>query len=128
MGLKPLPSIREAFLEVRMEESRKKVMMGPPTTAHSSEGSALSVQGPQHQAGDYRPKKGRPWCDHCRKTGHTKETRWKIHGKPVDWKPSHPFNNRESHGHLASYDENHTQPEQSLFSKEQMELLQKLIN
>ena len=58
MGLKPLRSIREAFSEVRMEESRKKVTMGPPTTAHSSEGSALSAQGPQHQAGDYRLKKG----------------------------------------------------------------------
>ena len=74
MGLKLLPSIREAFSEVRMEESRKKVMMGPPTMAHSFEGSTLSVQGPQHQAGDYRPKKGRPWYDHCQKTGHTKET------------------------------------------------------
>ncbi|XP_058068722.1 uncharacterized protein LOC131218054 [Magnolia sinica] len=43
MGLKPLPSIQEAFSEVRMEESRKKVMMGPPTTNHSPEGYALSV-------------------------------------------------------------------------------------
>ncbi|KAA8538921.1 hypothetical protein F0562_025613 [Nyssa sinensis] len=58
MGLKPLPSVREAFSEVRMEESQKKVMMGPPTTAHSPEGSALLVQGPQHQAGDNRPKNG----------------------------------------------------------------------
>ena len=58
MGMKPLPSIREAFSEVRMEESQKKVMMGPPTMTHSSKGSALSVQGPQHQAGDYKPKKG----------------------------------------------------------------------
>ncbi|RVW30614.1 hypothetical protein CK203_097625 [Vitis vinifera] len=28
MGIKPLPSLREAFSEVRREESRKKVMMG----------------------------------------------------------------------------------------------------
>ena len=57
MGLKPLPSIQEAFSKVRMEESRKRVMMGPPTIAHSLEGSALSVQGPQHHAGDNRSKK-----------------------------------------------------------------------
>lgn len=31
MGLKPLPSIREAFSEVCIEESRNKVMMGPLT-------------------------------------------------------------------------------------------------
>ncbi|KAF5464611.1 hypothetical protein F2P56_014679 [Juglans regia] len=128
VGLKPLPSIQEAFSKVRMEESRKKVKLGPPTTAHNPKGSALSVQGPHYQARDNRPRKGWPWCDHCRKTGHTKETCWKIHGKPADWKPSRPLNNRESRGHLASYDENHAQPEQSLFRKEQMELLQELIN
>ena len=58
MGMKPLPSTREAFLEVCMEESRKKVMMGSPTTAHNLEGSALLVQVPQHQTGDNRPRKG----------------------------------------------------------------------
>ncbi|XP_074340259.1 uncharacterized protein LOC141677988 [Apium graveolens] len=29
----------------------------------------------------------RPWCTHCNKVGHTKETCWVIHGKPSDWKP-----------------------------------------
>ncbi|KAI4347735.1 hypothetical protein L6164_008518 [Bauhinia variegata] len=26
-------------------------------------------------------------CDHCKKTGHTRDTCWEIHGKPPDWKP-----------------------------------------
>lgn len=30
----------------------------------------------------------RPWCEHCQKSGHTKETCWDIHGKPPDWKPN----------------------------------------
>lgn len=35
----------------------------------------------------YQKKSGRPWCDFCKETGHTKETCWTIHGKPLDWKP-----------------------------------------
>ena len=41
MGTKPLPSIREAFSEVRREESWKKVMMGSQNSAPTIEGSAL---------------------------------------------------------------------------------------
>lgn len=55
LGTKPLPSIREAFAEVRREESRRKVML---------------ARGP--------PKKGRGWCDHCKRPGHTKETWWVL--------------------------------------------------
>ena len=24
----------------------------------------------------------KPWCDYCKRAWHTKETCWKIHGKP----------------------------------------------
>jgi len=27
------------------------------------------------------------WCDFCKKPYHTKETCWKIYGKPANWKP-----------------------------------------
>lgn len=27
------------------------------------------------------------WCDHCHRPYHTRETCWKIHGKPPNWKP-----------------------------------------
>lgn len=53
---------------------------------------------------------------------------WKIYGKPTDQKLSRPSNNRENRGYLTFGDENHTEPEHSLFNKEQIELLQKLIN
>jgi hypothetical protein len=45
MGTKPLPNLREAFSEVRREESRKKVMMGPHNSAHIMEGFALAARG-----------------------------------------------------------------------------------
>ncbi|EXC05244.1 hypothetical protein L484_002665 [Morus notabilis] len=72
LGTKPLPSIREVFFEVRREESRKKVMLGESSTAApiTDNLSALAVRGAQNINYDNRRKKGRPWCDHCRKTGH----------------------------------------------------------
>ncbi|RVX20036.1 Retrovirus-related Pol polyprotein from transposon RE2 [Vitis vinifera] len=91
MGVKPLPSLREAFSEVRREE------------------------------------RGRPWCDHCKKPGHSRETCWKIHGKPVDWKPRQPLE-KEGRGNHVATDEQSPQPKASPFNKEQKEMLQKLLS
>ncbi|RVW39075.1 hypothetical protein CK203_084126 [Vitis vinifera] len=87
MGIKPLPSLREAFSEVRREESRKKVMMGSKEQpAPTLDASALAARSFNSSGGD-RQKRDRPWCDYCKKPGHYKETCWKLHGKPADWKP-----------------------------------------
>ncbi|GMP28363.1 hypothetical protein CsSME_00003947 [Camellia sinensis var. sinensis] len=72
-------------------------------------------------------KGGRPWCDHCRKPGHSRETCWKIHGKPTDWKPRQPLE-KEGRGNHAGTNELSPQPEASPFTKEQMEMLQKLMS
>ena len=42
---KPLPTIREAFAEVKREESRKKLMLGKQTAAATTESSALAARG-----------------------------------------------------------------------------------
>ncbi|RVW66271.1 hypothetical protein CK203_065988 [Vitis vinifera] len=73
-------------------------------------------------------KKGRSWCDHYRRPGHPKETCWKIHGKPADWKPTRPSIDKESHGNLVSIDGNSTPSKPSLSSKEQLKVLQKTFN
>ena len=130
MGTKPLPSIREAFSEVRREESRKKVMMGSQNSALSIEGSALVARGsPSNTNSENRQNNGRPWCDHCRKLGHSRENCWKIHGKLVDWKPSKPFNDRESSAHdvVVSKDKP-TSTKTNPFTKEQLEMLQQLMS
>ncbi|XP_034687204.1 uncharacterized protein LOC117915681 [Vitis riparia] len=44
MGVKPLPSLREAFSEVRREESRKNLMMGSHQQLNMAESSALKTQ------------------------------------------------------------------------------------
>ncbi|RVW57690.1 Retrovirus-related Pol polyprotein from transposon TNT 1-94 [Vitis vinifera] len=126
MGVKPLPSLREAFSEVRREESRKNLMMGSHQQLNMAESSALKTQFAPFD-NRQKIKGGRPWCDHCRKPGHSRETCWKIHGKPVDWKPCQPLE-KEGRGNHVATDEQSPQPEASPFNKEQMEMLQKLLS
>ncbi|XP_052209404.1 uncharacterized protein LOC127812895 isoform X2 [Diospyros lotus] len=78
LGTKPLPSLREVFAEVRREESRKRVML-TATDSHTS--SALAATKREEFSRD------KPWCEHCNKPFHTKDTCWKLHGKPANWKP-----------------------------------------
>ncbi|XP_034678880.1 uncharacterized protein LOC117909087 [Vitis riparia] len=126
MGVKPLPSLREAFSEVRREESWKNLMMGSHQQLNMAESSALKTQFAPFD-NRQKIKGGRPWCDHCRKPGHSRETCWKIHGKPVDWKPRQPLE-KEGRGNHVATDEQSPQPEASPFNKEQMEMLQKLLS
>ncbi|RVW82011.1 Retrovirus-related Pol polyprotein from transposon RE1 [Vitis vinifera] len=127
MGIKPLPSLREAFSEVRREESRKKVMMGSKEQpAPTLNASALAARSFNSSGGD-RQKRDRPWCDYCKKPGHYKETCWKLHGKPADWKPK-PRVDRDGRAHVAANSESTSVPEPSPFNKEQMEMLQKLLS
>ncbi|KAG8502943.1 hypothetical protein CXB51_000740 [Gossypium anomalum] len=87
-----LPTIGEAFAEVRREEKRRLIMLGdtrelkPLTIAghRPSENSALISRGPQSQ----RFKDGidsssnRPWYSHYNRVGHTKEKCFNFHGYP----------------------------------------------
>ncbi|RVW96881.1 Retrovirus-related Pol polyprotein from transposon RE2 [Vitis vinifera] len=127
MGIKALPSLREAFSEVRREESRKKVMMGSKEQpAPTLDASALDARSFNSSGGD-RQKRDRPWCDYCKKPGHYKEACWKLHGKPADWKPK-PRSDRDGRAHAAANSESTSVPEPSPFNKEQMEMLQKLLS
>jgi hypothetical protein len=86
LGRKPLPSIREFFFsEVRREESRRRIMLHNTESGFNLEldSSALMSRGVDSD-NDGRKK---PWCEHCKKPWHTKETCWKLYGKPANWKP-----------------------------------------
>ena len=116
LSTKPIPTIRKVFLEIRREESRRKVL-GSQTIPPATEPSALAARGPQFNNNDNQRRKGAPWCEHCRKLGHTKETCWKINGKPADWKPSRPSFERDSCNNLAATVETQTSTELSPFRK-----------
>lgn len=56
--------------------------------------------------------------DYCNKPKHTRETCWKLHRKPTNWRETH-----ERRGRLASIHEVET----AAFSKEQLDHIQKLL-
>ncbi|CAJ2679170.1 unnamed protein product [Trifolium pratense] len=129
LGSKPLPSIREVFSEVRREESRKKVMLGESFVLPVAEQSALAARGVHNHAGDNRLKNTkRLWCDYCQRFGHTRDTCWKIHGKPADWKPSKHTRDKESRGNHVSSEEGSHASQSSPFNQEQLEALQKMFS
>lgn len=121
----PLPSLGEVFSEVRREESRRIVMLGKNHIPGNVEGSALATTGPGKAAGQ-KPstkeigEKSRVWCDHCNKPRHTRETCWKLHGKPGNWKGSHEgrFNKPASANQVLS----------NTLSQEQIGQLLKLLD
>ena len=68
-------------------------------------------------------EKGR-WCDFY-KLRYTRETCWKLHGKPSNWKGHKPA--KRTRG-MQALIETQSSIESSLFSKEQLEHLYKLTN
>lgn len=81
LSLEPLLSIRKAFAIVRRESSRRKVMLKdyslPQTDTSKSFALAVYVT-------DQESNKGRPICEHRKKTGHIKDTCWDLHSKPPE--------------------------------------------
>ncbi|GAV63736.1 hypothetical protein CFOL_v3_07254 [Cephalotus follicularis] len=97
LGHRPVPSIDDAFADVRREAGRRRVMLSEkkdsPTVSGGDkpiETMALTVKNiPDRLNGEQKnsQKSGRPWCNHCNKVGHTHDTFWDIHRKPANWKP-----------------------------------------
>ncbi|XP_074346526.1 uncharacterized protein LOC141685315 [Apium graveolens] len=105
---KPLPSMGEVFSEFRREESRRLVMLGKRnlmSIVEKVENSALVVGTNFGRVASKRTdEKPRIWCDHCNKPHHTRETCWKVHGKPTNWKGSHEGRfNRSPAAHEAKF-------------------------
>lgn len=90
IGRQPLPSIGEVFSEVRREESRRLVMLNKKNPGNPIENSALAAGVDISRNNSKKSNdKTRVWCDNCNKPRHTRETCWKLHGKPANWKGSH---------------------------------------
>ncbi|XP_024038874.1 uncharacterized protein LOC127898956 [Citrus sinensis] len=126
LSRKPLPSIREVFSEVRREEARRNVMLNDvkaTSEVESSESSALVSKAPEPD-GDRRNSK-KPWCDFCKRAWHTRETCWKLHGKPPHVKKKQGGDGRAFQA--TSDQEQSGSSESSPFTKDQLEHLYKLF-
>ena len=123
IGRPPLPTIGEVFAEVRREESRMSVMLKKKDISESIEISALISDAVAYRAANCQCRsddKPRVWCDFCNKPRHTRETCWKIHGKPANWKSSKQGEKNRSFPTANEANSGH-------FNKEQIDQLLKLI-
>nr|CAD1835548.1 unnamed protein product [Ananas comosus var. bracteatus] len=85
LGRDPFPSLREAYAYVQQEESRRNVMIYHPTfekSAFSSTAASKTIKSIQNKGSDLIDKDHLK-CDHCGRSRHTKETCWKLHGRPT---------------------------------------------
>ncbi|KAJ9693744.1 hypothetical protein PVL29_009616 [Vitis rotundifolia] len=114
IGRQPLLSLGEVNVMLG------KKLFGPMENLALLGTTAAASCNPNNQC---RPDdKPRVWCDHCKKPRHTRETYWKLHGKPIDWKPVECKTNKQgdSNHFLAKA---HAAETPSL-SKEQLNQLQ----
>ncbi|KAI5388339.1 hypothetical protein KIW84_074144 [Lathyrus oleraceus] len=89
IGRATIPSLSEVFAEVGREETKRNVMMGiikivpppPETNALTAETTALKSSTNHKNFSNL-------WRDHSNKPRHTRETCWKIHGRPSHLKVS----------------------------------------
>ncbi|XP_058749398.1 uncharacterized protein LOC131622387 [Vicia villosa] len=98
LGKDRLPPLAEVFSIVRGEESRRDVMLGNKP----SEGTALvaNIAGKQPASKTGRDDR---YCDHCKRTGHTKDRCFKLHGKNHVLNRSGGFKGiRQSQAHAAT--------------------------
>ena len=113
------------FSEVRREESRRNVTLGKKGLGVAVEGSDLEValsfktSTYQRRTVEKTSEKPRVWIDYCDKPRHTRETCWKLHRKPLNWK-----NKGEKSGREVP---TANQGDAGLFTKEQMEHLLMLL-
>ena len=122
LGREPLPNSREAFAEVRREESRRQVMLGPKGNepANPVETTAMTSR--------FQKRGERPICDHCHKPGHVKAKCWKLHGKPEDFQPSHRSARDKAASHATHVFTESAASEQPFFTKENLEQMFNLWN
>ncbi|XP_057416096.1 uncharacterized protein LOC130710761 [Lotus japonicus] len=123
IGRATLPSLGEVFAEVRREETRRSVMMGKTKTdAPPSETNALAVETAALKTSTNQKNFSNRWCDHCNRPGHTRESCWKIIGRPAHLKggKSGPKNQK-------SFPTAH-EAEKTSLKKEQVEELIRLLN
>lgn len=91
LGKDEVPFLEETISMIQAEESRRGVMLETQNVegsamvvakselSHPIQENVKEVQFPKTFGSD---KKKNLWCNYCKKTGRTKETCWKFHGKP----------------------------------------------
>ncbi|XP_011015916.1 PREDICTED: uncharacterized protein LOC105119472 [Populus euphratica] len=147
LGKESLPSLNEVFSVIRAEEGRRTVMLEVLNT----EGSAMMITNRKNLSDVSRNQndvmngaevvktegrkffKDNQFCNYCKKTGHTKETCWKFHGKlpRMGRNGGYKWNHSRGHAHLTNSEEaahDFSTLEVRGFNKEEIKRLRTLLN
>lgn len=81
MSMKSIPILEDAFNIIKNEESRSDLVKNRPPTYSIPTVKSSAMLARNNQGRDSKVKKFLK-CDHCNKNGHTRDTSWKIHGRP----------------------------------------------
>ncbi|KAJ1432878.1 gag-polypeptide of LTR copia-type [Sesbania bispinosa] len=86
LGKEKVPELNEVIAIVRSEESDRELMLETPTTESSTMiaegGIAMVANKKKSRFHNMEKKHGEVWCTYCKKSRHTREKCWKLHGKP----------------------------------------------
>ncbi|KAK8520902.1 hypothetical protein V6N12_004828 [Hibiscus sabdariffa] len=134
LGKEDLPTLNEVIATIRAEEGRRGVMMIENSQVESSalivktfseRPARLEQQFPENKTG------GRDslWCTYCKKSRHTKEKCWKLHGKPqsanMNFTDKRGLARGQSKAYLSKQEEPTEQPFE--FNREDIEKLKSLL-
>lgn len=72
-------------------------------------------------------QRDRQWCDHCNKPYHTRDTCWKLHGKPANWKSRNQRKGVQS-AYVVKSEKGNSAPAPISLTSYQLEALQQLLN
>ncbi|TXG53873.1 hypothetical protein EZV62_019129 [Acer yangbiense] len=126
LGKEPLPSLNEVFSIIRAKSGRRLVML-ENKTGEASTLAAKGVTGLPQMGGGNGAEMGRNskgvWCNYCKKPHHTKETCWKLHGKPANIGNNTAYGNQQpGRAHMVQ-----SEDENNMLNKEDIEKLKHFL-
>ncbi|XP_070013318.1 uncharacterized protein [Nicotiana sylvestris] len=103
--MSPVPSVNKAYSMVVSEESQRNLKKSTQALDMGDNTALFTNKGGMTTGNTYKPKRNNLFCDYCNYTGHIRETCYKIHGYPNDFKmrrkaksfPQRPMVNTATH-------------------------------
>ncbi|KAJ7951046.1 Retrovirus-related Pol polyprotein from transposon TNT 1-94 [Quillaja saponaria] len=132
LGRDPFPNLRQTYAYVQQEESRRIAMLHVVTRERSAmvatpipkESKGVHTRGIEIARGS---DKDDLQCDYCGKTRHTRDTCWKLHGRPTRGRGGRFVGPPRSRAHVSDTVESSPSTESSALNPEEMQHLRRLM-
>ncbi|KAJ7954402.1 Retrovirus-related Pol polyprotein from transposon TNT 1-94 [Quillaja saponaria] len=132
LGRDPFPNLRQSYAYVQQEESRRIAMLHVVTRERSAmvatpipkESKGVHTRGIEIARGS---DKDDLQCDYCDKTRHTRDTCWKLHGRPTRGRGGRFVGPPRSRAHVSDTVESSPSTESSALNPEEMQHLRRLM-